>query len=120
MASITDEEWGELTPESFETAALRRAVDAVDELRSDLNDGKDGSPPHLRTDLLELYPLADRVQPWRTQPRGRVVRLCRRMGGSGSRPDGLVGIGPGNAHPVDRVVPREPVLGTAEGAMHFR
>jgi hypothetical protein len=41
MASITDEEWGELTPESFETAALLRSVDAVDELRSDLNDGKE-------------------------------------------------------------------------------
>ncbi len=33
--SITDEEWDELVPESFDTTALLRAVDAVDELRGD-------------------------------------------------------------------------------------
>jgi hypothetical protein len=35
--SIPDEEWDEVSPENFETAALLRAVDAVDELRGDLN-----------------------------------------------------------------------------------
>ncbi|MBI3345105.1 MAG: transposase [Gammaproteobacteria bacterium] len=56
--SITDDEWDELVPENFETAALLRAVDAVDELRGDLNDGEDGGPPQLRTDLLKLHQLA--------------------------------------------------------------
>lgn len=56
--SITDEEWDELSPENFETAALLRAVDAVDELRGDLNDNEDGGPPQLRTDLLKLHQLA--------------------------------------------------------------
>ena len=36
-------------------AALLRAVDAVDELREDLNDGEDYRPPQLRTDLLKLH-----------------------------------------------------------------
>jgi hypothetical protein len=49
--SITDEEWDELSPENFETAALLRAVDAVDVLRCDLNDSEHGGPPQLRTDL---------------------------------------------------------------------
>lgn len=56
--SITDEEWDELTPENFDTTTLLRAVDAVDALRGDLNDGEDGSPPQLRTDLLKLHQLA--------------------------------------------------------------
>ncbi len=51
--SITDEEWDELTPENFETTALLRAVDAIDEMRNDLNDGENGAPPQLRTDLLK-------------------------------------------------------------------
>lgn len=55
---ITDKEWDRLSPENFETAALLRAVDAVDALRVDLNAGADGSPPQLRTDLLNLHPLA--------------------------------------------------------------
>jgi hypothetical protein len=38
--TITDEEWNELAPENFDTTALLRAVDAVDELRGDLNDGE--------------------------------------------------------------------------------
>ena len=56
--SITDEEWDELCPENFETARLLRAVDAVDNLRDDLNDTEDGGPPQLRTDLLKLHQLA--------------------------------------------------------------
>jgi len=56
--SITNEEWGELSPENFETATLLRAVDAIDELRGDLNDNKNGGPPQLRTDLLKLHQLA--------------------------------------------------------------
>lgn len=46
------------TPENFDTTTLLRAVDAVDELRGNLNDGEDGSPPQLRTDLLKLHQLA--------------------------------------------------------------
>ncbi|AAZ38079.1 putative TnpA repressor protein (plasmid) [Pseudomonas savastanoi pv. phaseolicola 1448A] len=56
--SITDDDWNELTPESFDTTALLRAVDAVDELRGDLNDNPDGRPPQLRADLLRLHQLA--------------------------------------------------------------
>ena len=57
-ARITDEEWDKLSPESFETHSLLRAVDAVDELRDDLNDGEYATPPQLRTDLLKLHQLA--------------------------------------------------------------
>ena len=56
--NITDEEWEKLSPENFETSALLRAVDAVDDLRNHLNDGEGGSPPQLRTDLLRLHQLA--------------------------------------------------------------
>ncbi|QLL13448.1 transposase [Pseudomonas chlororaphis] len=55
--SITDE-WDELAPESFDTTAQLRAVDAVDVLREDLNDREDGGPPQLRTDLLKLHQLS--------------------------------------------------------------
>jgi hypothetical protein len=55
---ITDGEWDELSPENFDTTVLLRAVDAVDELRSDLNDSEDGAPPQLRDDLLKLHQLA--------------------------------------------------------------
>jgi hypothetical protein len=37
---------------------LLRAVDAVDDLRTDPHDGEDGRPPQLRTDLLKLHQLA--------------------------------------------------------------
>lgn len=57
-ANITDEEWDKLSPENFETASLLRAVDAVDELRDDLNDSEYATPPQLRTDLLKLHQLA--------------------------------------------------------------
>ena len=57
-ARITDEEWDKLSPETFETHSLLRAVDAMDELRDDLNDGEDAAPPQLRTDLLKLHQLA--------------------------------------------------------------
>jgi hypothetical protein len=33
VATITAEEWGEPSPESFDTITLLRAVDSVDELR---------------------------------------------------------------------------------------
>ena len=55
-ARITDEEGDKLSPENFETHSLLRAVDAVDELRDDLNDGECATPPQLR--LLKLYRLA--------------------------------------------------------------
>jgi len=56
-ARITDDEWDKLSPENFETHSLLRAVDAVDELRDDLNDGEYATPPQLRTDLLKLHQL---------------------------------------------------------------
>ncbi len=37
---------------------MLRAVDAVDNLRDDLNDTEDGGPPQLRVDLLKLHQLA--------------------------------------------------------------
>lgn len=55
---ITDEEWDKISPENFETATLLKAVDAVDELRCDLNDGEYARPPQIRTDLLRLHQLA--------------------------------------------------------------
>ncbi len=58
VISISDEEWDELSPENFDTTALLRAVDAIDEMRNDLNDGEYGTPPQLRTDLLKLHQLA--------------------------------------------------------------
>lgn len=42
-ASVLDDEWGELAPDNFYTTTLLRAVDAVDMLRDDLNDGADGA-----------------------------------------------------------------------------
>ncbi len=51
----------QLAPDQFETAALLRAVDAVDELRDGLKDGEDGRPPQLRSDLLRLHQLATAV-----------------------------------------------------------
>jgi len=41
---MTDEEWQHLY-ENFETTELLRAVDAVDSLRDDLNDGECFRPP---------------------------------------------------------------------------
>ena len=73
MATITDQEWGELAPENFDTTTLLRAVDAVDELRGELNDGEDGSPPQLRSDLLKLHQLAMAVI--NQGARGRVADL---------------------------------------------
>jgi len=54
---MTEEEWQHLY-ENFETTALLSAVDAVDCLRDDLNDGEGCRPPELRTDLLKLHELA--------------------------------------------------------------
>ena len=73
MATITDQEWGELAPENFDTTTLLGAVDAVDELRGELNDGEDGSPPQLRSDLLKLHQLAMAV--FNQGARGRVADL---------------------------------------------
>ena len=57
MSTMTDEEWQHLY-ENFETTALLSAVDAVDSLRDDLNDGEGCRPPELRTNLLKLHELA--------------------------------------------------------------
>ncbi len=54
---MTDEEWQHLY-ENFETTELLSAVDAVDSLRDDLNDGEYCQPPELRTNLLKLHELA--------------------------------------------------------------
>ncbi len=58
VISISDEEWDELSPENFDTTALLRTVDAIDDMRNDLNDGEYGTPPQLRADLLKLHQLA--------------------------------------------------------------
>ncbi|RCI72257.1 transposase [Pseudomonas aeruginosa] len=71
--AITDDEWDELTPENFDTTSLLRAVDAVDVLRGDLNDGADGTPPQLRTDLLKLHQLA--MAAFNEGSRSRVAEL---------------------------------------------
>jgi hypothetical protein len=54
---MTEEEWQHLH-ENFETTDLLRAVDAVDTLRDDLNDGENRRSPELRTNLLKLHQLA--------------------------------------------------------------
>ena len=54
---MTEEEWQHLY-ENFETTELLSAVDAVDCLRDDLNDGEGCRPPELRTNLLKLHELA--------------------------------------------------------------
>lgn len=73
-AKITDNEWDELLPENFDTTAFLSAVDAVDELRSDLNDREDGSSLQLRDDLLKLHQLAMAVI---NQGRAaRAIALC--------------------------------------------
>ena len=54
---MTEEEWQHLY-ENFETTELLSAVDAVDRLRDDLNDGEGCRPPELRTNLLKLHELA--------------------------------------------------------------
>ncbi len=54
---MTEEEWRHLH-ENFETTDLLRAVDAVDILRDDLNDGEECRPTELRTNLLKLHQLA--------------------------------------------------------------
>jgi hypothetical protein len=72
-ANITNEEWEALNPSNFETAALLRAVDAVDDLRDDLNDREHGNPPQLRTDLLKLHQLAMAV--FNEGSRSRVMEL---------------------------------------------
>ena len=54
---MTEEEWQYLY-ENFETTELLSAVDAVDCLRDDLNDGEGCRPPELRTNLLKLQELA--------------------------------------------------------------
>jgi hypothetical protein len=53
-----DGEWDKLSPAHFETHSLLRAVDAVDALRDELNDGHASTPPQLRTDLLKLHQVA--------------------------------------------------------------
>jgi glutathionyl-hydroquinone reductase len=54
---MTEDEWQHLY-ENFETTDLLRAVDVVDSLRDDLNDGEECRPPELRTNLLKLHQLA--------------------------------------------------------------
>jgi hypothetical protein len=73
VATITAGEWDELSPDNFDTMTLLHAVDAVDELRGELNDGEDGSPPQLRDDLLKLHQLAMAVI--NQGSRGRVADL---------------------------------------------
>jgi hypothetical protein len=57
VTAMTDEEWQHLY-ENFETTELLSAVDTVDSLRDDLNDGEYSRPPELRTNLLKLHELA--------------------------------------------------------------
>ena len=91
-ANITDDEWDELSPDNFDTMALLSAVDAVDELRSDLNDNEDGAPPQLRDDLLKLHQRPAEAAPTGdgsdqsgiAQPGSRSVRPRGRSGRSGS------------------------------------
>lgn len=55
---LTDEERQALSFENFDTTALLRAVDDIDELRGSFNDQRDGAPPELRSDMLRLHELA--------------------------------------------------------------
>lgn len=82
-----------------------------DELRGDWNDGEDGSPLQLRTDLLKLHQLAMAVlNEGIAQPGSRFIRVRRRSGRSGIQHDERAGTGTGNTPSVDRVVPGKPAL----------
>ncbi|MEX5912541.1 hypothetical protein AB6H03_24800 [Citrobacter portucalensis] len=63
---ITNAEWEKISPDNFETASLLRAVDAIDDLRGDFNDGEYSAPPQIRTDLLRLHEIAGEHE----KPRG--------------------------------------------------
>jgi hypothetical protein len=63
--------------ENFETTALLSAVDAVDCLSDDLNDGEGCRPPELKTDLLKLHELAMAVVNNGARPGIQDVRLWR-------------------------------------------
>jgi hypothetical protein len=54
--TMTREDWKKLL-ENFDTTELLSAVDAVDELRTHLNDQQNQIPPQIRTDLLTLHQL---------------------------------------------------------------
>ena len=113
-ARITDEEWGKLSPENFETHSLLRAVDAVGDLRDNLNDGEYATPPQLRTGLLKLHQLAMRSsQRGVSQPGGLPVRAGRRSGRAGVLHDDQAGRGAGNVVAVDGTVPGQLVATSA-------
>jgi hypothetical protein len=102
-ASIIDEEWNQLAPENFDTTALLGTVEAVDAMRSHLNNGEDGSPPKLRTDLLKLHQLAMAVI--NRGARSQVAELfdlaVNQSGRTGAWLDDLAGADSGDALTVD-------------------
>ena len=106
---MTEEEWQHLY-ENFETTALLSAVDAVDCLRDDLNDGEGCRPPELRTDLLKLHELAMAVV--NNGARGQASKMFDlAMNLDEGRPhDERTGASPGHAREAGGVVPGEPVL----------
>lgn len=60
-ARLTDEEWGELSPKSFDTRLLLLAIAVFDELRDEINHGQYTGPPQLQTELVKLHQLATAV-----------------------------------------------------------
>ena len=109
VSTMTEEEWQHLY-ENFETTALLSAVDAVDCLRDDLNDGEGCRPPELSTDLLKLHELAMAVVNNGARPGIQDVRLGDEPGRAGQPHDERTGASPGHAGEAGGVVPGEPIL----------
>ena len=107
---MTEEEWQHLY-ENFETTELLSAVDAVDCLRDDLNDGEGCRPPELRTNLLKLHELAMAVvnNGSRSQA-SKMFDFGDELGRAGQPHDERTGASPGHAREAGGVVPGEPVL----------
>ena len=107
---MTEEEWQHLY-ENFETTELLSAVDAVDCLRDDLNDGEGCRPPELRTNLLKLHELAMAVvnNGSRSQA-SKMFDLAMNLDETGRPHDERTGASPGHAREAGGVVPGEPVL----------
>jgi hypothetical protein len=58
---LTDEEWGKLSPQNFDTRLLLLAIAVFDELRDEINHGQYTGPPQLQTELVKLHRLATAV-----------------------------------------------------------
>src|ERR1700751_5844602 len=110
VSTMTEEEWQHLY-ENFETTELLSAVDAVDCLRDDLNDGEGLSAARVAYQSGEITRTADsRGQQRFTQPGIKDVRPGDEPGRTGRPHDERTGASPGHAGEAGGVVPGQPIL----------